>query len=127
MGTSWSRAEFTQALFKNKWGPTSVLLSIRERRLHRLRMANIPRRQGRAEPKIGPSDSSDDYADRPNEPDTDTDSAGTGESITVGTDPRSELHDETAPDRVVDESEAGLGGGLDQAEEARLKEPKKKP
>ena len=90
-------------------------------------MAGIPRRQGRAEPKIGPSDSSDDYADRPNEPDTDTDAAGTGESITVGRDPRSELHDETAPDRIVDASEAGLGGGLDQAEEARLKKPRKKP
>jgi len=89
-------------------------------------MAGIPRRQGRTEPKIGPSDSSDDYADRPNEPDTDTDSGGTGESITVGRDPRSELHDETAPDRIVGEGEAGLGGGLDQAEEARLK-PRKKP
>jgi hypothetical protein len=42
-------------------------------------MAGIPRRQGREEPKIGPSDSSDDYADRPGEPDTD--SAGTGESV----------------------------------------------
>jgi hypothetical protein len=83
-------------------------------------MAGIPRRQGRAEPKIGPSDSSDDYADRPNEPDTDTDSAGTGERVTVGRDPKSELHDEIAPDRVVDESEAGLGGGLDEAEEAEV-------
>ena len=88
-------------------------------------MAGIPRRQGRTQPKIGPSDSSDDYADRPDEPSTDTDAAGTGESITVGRDPRSELHDETAPDRIVDESEAGLGGGLDQAEEARLKSRKK--
>jgi hypothetical protein len=50
-------------------------------------MPRIPRRQGREEPKIGPSDSSDDY-------------------------------------RVVDESEAGLGGGLDQAEEARRKRTK---
>ncbi len=89
-------------------------------------MAGSPRRPGRQEPKFGPSDSSDDYADRPNFPDTDTDSGGTGESITVCRDPRSELHDETAPDRVVDESEAGLGGGLDQAEEARLK-PRNKP
>lgn len=83
-------------------------------------MAGIPRRQGREEPKIGPSDSSDDYADRPNEPDTDTDSAGTGERVTVGRDPQSELHDETAPDRVVDSGEAGLGGGLDEAEEAEI-------
>jgi hypothetical protein len=86
-------------------------------------MARIPRRQGREEPKIGPSDSSDDYADRPNEPDTDTDSAGTGESITTGKDPHSELHDETGPDRVVGENEAGLGHGLDEAEEARRKKP----
>ena len=90
-------------------------------------MAGIPRRQGRAEPKIGPSDSSDDYADRPDEPSTDTDAAGTGESITVGRDPRSELREETAPDRIVGEGEAGLGGGLDQAEEARLKKPRRKP
>jgi hypothetical protein len=83
-------------------------------------MAGIPRNQGRAEPKIGPSDSSDDYADRPNEPATDTDSAGTGETATVGRDPRSQLHDERAPDRVVDSSEAGLGGGLDEAEEAEV-------
>jgi hypothetical protein len=87
-------------------------------------MAGIPRKQGREEPKLGPSDSSDDYADRPGEPDTDTDSGGTGESIAAGRDPRSELHDETAPDRVVDESEAGLGHGLDEAEEARLRKPK---
>ena len=57
------------------------------------------------------------------EPDTDTDAAGTGESITVGRDPKSELHDETAPDRVVGEGEAGLGRGLDEAEEARRKKP----
>jgi len=83
-------------------------------------MAGIPRNQGRAEPKIGPSDSSDDYADRPNEPATDTDSGGTGERVTVGKDPLSELHDERAPDRVVDGGEAGLGGGLDEAEEAEV-------
>jgi hypothetical protein len=82
-------------------------------------MAGIPRSQGRAEPKIGPSDSSDSSADRPNET-TDTDAGGTGERVTVGKNPRSELHDERAPDRVVDASEAGLGGGLDQAEEAQL-------
>jgi hypothetical protein len=82
-------------------------------------MAGIPRSQGRAEPKIGPSDSSDSFADRPNET-TDTDDGGTGERVTVGRDPSSELHDERAPDRVVNAEEAGLGGGLDQAEEAQL-------
>ena len=86
-------------------------------------MAGIPRQQGRAEPKIGPSDTSDTIADRPGSESTDTDAGGTGERITVGRAPQSEQHDEAGTDRVVDESEAGLGGGLDQAEEARLKKP----
>ena len=82
-------------------------------------MAGIPRTQGRAEPKIGPSDSSDSFADRPGAS-TDTDGGGTGERVTVGRDPNSELHDERAPDRVVGSREAGLGGVLDQAVEAQL-------
>jgi hypothetical protein len=82
-------------------------------------MAGIPRRNSRAEPKIGPSDSSDTFSDRPNEA-TDTDDGGTGERATAGRDPHSELHVERGVDRVVDSSEAGLGGGLDQAEEGRL-------
>ena len=82
-------------------------------------MAGIPRRQGRADPKIGPSDSSDTFSDRPNES-TDTDAGGTGERTTTGRDPHSELHNERGVDRVVDERDAGLGGGLDQAEEGRL-------
>ena len=82
-------------------------------------MARIPRHQGREQPKIGPSDSSDTPADRPNQS-TDSDDGGTGERVTVGKLPQSEPHDERAPDRVVDSSEAGLGGGLDQAEEAQL-------
>ena len=86
-------------------------------------MAGIPRRQGRADPKIGPSDSSDTFSDRPNQS-TDTDDGGTGERATTGPDPQSELHNERGVDRVVDASEAGLGGGLDQAEEARLRKPK---
>jgi hypothetical protein len=81
-------------------------------------MARIPRHQGRADPKIGPSDTSDTISDRPNEPTTDSDAAGTGISPTVGQmkPPKPEI----ATDRVVKEEEAGLGGGLDQAEEARL-------
>ncbi len=79
-------------------------------------MAGIPRRQGRAEPKIGPSDSSDSYADRP-DVSTDTDAGGTGERKTVGKIP--EPRDQKT-DRVVTGQEAGLGGGLDQAEEGRL-------
>jgi len=68
-------------------------------------MAGIPRRQGRAEPKIGPSDSSDSYADRP-DVSTDTDAGGTGERKTVGKVP--EPRDQKT-DRVVTEQEAGLG------------------
>jgi hypothetical protein len=71
----------------------------------------------RKDPKIGPSDSSDTYSDRPNRPSTDSDEGGTGERPTVGKVPHAA--DEGA-DRVVDDKEAGLGGGLDQAEEARL-------
>jgi hypothetical protein len=82
-------------------------------------MARIPRRQGRAEPKIGPSDSSDTFSDRPDQS-TDTDDGGTGERATAGRNPQSELHNERGGDRVIDASEAGLGGGLDQAEEGRL-------
>jgi hypothetical protein len=80
-------------------------------------MAKIPRYQGRAEPKIGPSDSSDTFSDRPDRPATDSDTGGTGERATVGKVPHAA--DEGA-DRVVNSEEAGLGGGLDQAEEARL-------
>jgi len=82
-------------------------------------MAGIPRSQGRADPKIGPSDSSDTFSDRPSES-TDTDVGGTGERATTGRDPHSELHNERGVDRVVDSRDAGLGGGLDQAEEGRL-------
>lgn len=83
-------------------------------------MAGIPRHQGRTEPKIGPSDSSDTTADRPGAENTDSDAGGTGERVTVGRVPASKRRDEAGVDRVVDSSEAGLGGGLDQAEEARV-------
>ncbi len=73
--------------------------------------------QGRKAPKIGPSDTSDTYSDDP-EAVTDSDSGATGED--AGAPGRGDVHDETAPDRVVDDGEAGLGGGLDEAEEARL-------
>lgn len=84
-------------------------------------MSGIPRHQGRADPKIGPSDSSDTFSDRPDRPSTDSDGGGTGERTTVGKVPHAA--DEGA-DRVVNSDEAGLGGGLDQAEEARLKKQK---
>ena len=87
-------------------------------------MAGIPRHQGRAEPKVGPSDLSDTAADRPGSENTDTDAGGTGERATVGKEraPRSEA----STDRVVGTQEAGLGKGLDEAEKARL-DPVKKP
>ncbi|HZO00831.1 MAG TPA: hypothetical protein VFB93_06500 [Burkholderiales bacterium] len=84
-------------------------------------MANIPRRQGRAEPKIGPSDSSDTFSDRPDRPATDSDRAGTGERRSAEKLPRAK---DIGTDRVAQDREVGLGGGLDQAEEARLKKPK---
>ena len=91
-------------------------------------MAGIPRHQGRTDPKIGPSDSSDTFSDRPDRPSTDSDGGGTGERKTVGKVPHAA--DEGA-DRVVKSEEAGLGGGLDQAEEAQLgttdEEQAKKP
>jgi len=74
----------------------------------------------RKKPKIGPSDTSDTFSDRPQDPSTDSDDGGTGERVTVGVAPESELHDERGTDRVVGAEEAGLGGGLDEAEEARL-------
>ena len=81
----------------------------------------------RKAPKIGPSDTSDTFSDRPEEPSTDSDDGGTGERVTVGRDPHSELHDERGADRVVGADDAGLGKGLDEAEEARLRKPRAKP
>ena len=66
---------------------------------------------------LGPSDSSDSGSDRagPDRNDN-SDRAGTGERSSVEKIPRER---DRGTDRVVDSSEAGLGGGLDQAEEAR--------
>jgi hypothetical protein len=79
-------------------------------------MAGIPRHQGRTDPKIGPSDSSDTFSDRP-DCSTDTDTGGTGERKTVGKVPAAR---DLKTDRVAEDKDVGLGGGLDQAEEARL-------
>jgi hypothetical protein len=81
-------------------------------------MARIPRHQGRAEPKIMGSDTSDTTSDRPGEPTTDSDAEGTGDRATV--DMAKPPKPETAADRVARDRDVGLGGGLDQAEEARL-------
>jgi hypothetical protein len=55
---------------------------------------------------LGMSDNSDRY--------------GTGEHVTAGKDPRAPTSADIDSDRIVGAAEAGLGGGLDQAEEARL-------
>jgi len=72
---------------------------------------------------LGPGDSSDTGADMMGlggEDDT-SDRQGTGERASVedGTEDSHEGAD-IEPDRVVEANQAGLGGGLDQAEEAQL-------
>lgn len=84
----------------------------------------------RSSEAVGPSDSSDSGSDvvgtNQASPRGDSDRAGTGEGRdaqgrdVAGDDGDGPLAPESA-DRVVEASEAGLGGGLDQAEEARLK------
>ena len=54
------------------------------------------------------------------EMDENSDAAGTGEHLTAGKEPRGRVNADRDTDRIVDAAEAGLGGGLDQAEEARL-------
>ncbi len=51
--------------------------------------------------------------------DDNSDSAGTGEHLTAGKEPEVGANADLGTDRVVNGSEAGLGGGLDEAEEAR--------
>jgi hypothetical protein len=71
--------------------------------------------------RIGPSDTSDTIADRPGELLSDTDAEYTGERANPGIAPHAELHEaEYGVDRVVGPADAGLGGGLDEAEEAQL-------
>jgi hypothetical protein len=70
---------------------------------------------------VGHSDSSDSGSDLIGDgnPDDDTsDRAGTGERLSA--DPDVQPDTDIGFDRIVTESEAGLGGGLDQAEEAQL-------
>jgi hypothetical protein len=54
------------------------------------------------------------------EMDDTSDAEGTGEHLTGGPEPDVHANTDRGFDRVVDASEAGLGSGLDQAEEARL-------
>lgn len=70
---------------------------------------------------LGPSDSSDTGADMVGTGlalDSTTDRNGTGERASVELEADVEL--DLAADRIVTAEEAGLGGGLDQAEEAQL-------
>lgn len=93
--------------------------------------ANVP---GPGSRSIGPSDSSDSGSDLAGlEPfDNDefeadetgmndsSDAQGTGERPTAGDEPDVRIGSDIGLDRVVRPEEAGLGGGLDQAEEAQL-------
>ena len=54
------------------------------------------------------------------EMDDTSDAEGTGEHLTGGPEPDVHANTDRGFDRVVGAAEAGLGGGLDQAEEARL-------
>jgi hypothetical protein len=58
--------------------------------------------------------------------DENSDHDGTGTRMSADLDPRAGDGADIAPDRIVGADEAGLGGGLDEAEEARLK-PDKPP
>ena len=52
--------------------------------------------------------------------DDNSDRYGTGEHMTAGKEPGVRANADRDTDRVVGAAEAGLGGGLDQAEEAQL-------
>jgi hypothetical protein len=71
---------------------------------------------------IGPSDSSDTGADMVGIAglDSTTDRNGTGERASVENDADLDAEADISADDIVDAGEAGLGGGLDQAEEAQL-------
>ena len=82
---------------------------------------NVPPERAPAQPKghdtrsLGPGDSSDSGSDMAGthieDDETESEIAG-GERLPGD--------DDVSPDRVVGADEAGLGGGLDEAEEARL-------
>jgi hypothetical protein len=72
---------------------------------------------------LGPSDSSDTGADMVGTGgplDSTSDRNGTGERMSVEMESDADSNSDLAADRVVDAQDAGLGGGLDQAEEAQL-------
>lgn len=69
---------------------------------------------------VGPSDSSDTGADSlgADAGDSTSDRNGTGERVSLESDVEPDA--DISADRIVQAEEAGLGGGLDQAEEALL-------
>jgi hypothetical protein len=72
---------------------------------------------------LGPSDSSDTGADMVGTPgalDSTSDRHGTGERMTIEREFEVDSSADIAADRVAESGEVGLGGGLDQAEEAQL-------
>ncbi len=86
-------------------------------------------RSKHAVPALGPSDSSDSGSDLPDPDVTDDDAAGrdsdsdrygTGEHPSAGKEHGLRVAGDIETDRIVGEEEAGLGGGLDEAEEAQL-------
>jgi hypothetical protein len=78
--------------------------------------------KGRDIRSVGPSDSSDTGADMMGVGglDSTSDRNGTGERASVENDIDADSELDVGADGIVDADEAGLGGGLDQAEEAQL-------
>ena len=72
---------------------------------------------------LGPSDSSDTGADMVGTGgalDSTSDRNGTGERPSVAIESDANTNADIAADRIVEAQDVGLGGGLDQAEEAQL-------
>jgi hypothetical protein len=71
---------------------------------------------------VGPSDSSDTGADMVGIGglDSTSDRNGTGERADVENDGELDFEADVGADNIVEAEQAGLGGGLDQAEEAQL-------
>lgn len=78
--------------------------------------------KGRDIRSVGPSDSSDTGADMAGVGglDSTTDRNGTGERASVENDGELDFESDIGADGIVTARDAGLGGGLDQAEEAQL-------
>ena len=67
--------------------------------------------------KVGKIEAGASVGDR--EMDDTSDASGTGEHLTAGKEPRIRTNEDRDTDRIVKRDEAGLGGGLDQADEAQ--------